>query len=246
MLGKARRRGDGTRPPMPSPDRSQRATSSSLEKSLVPPEKLHALFKVCGGLLGGGWSNPACRRSTPGTQSCCGCCLAQMYQEVARHLIVIAEASSDRGRREISMRDVAPALLRLRASNILVPVQSAMTVLLPSSSAGVAKGSEHRPFPSLVTVECERALGRRSLTPRPRRRCELTRTSGVRRAPVANGGRRPGRSRQRSPTTSTCFPRWRVRKRSRCWAAMGGSITLSASPRMTCARTRASWSCTRW
>ena len=119
---------------------------STDEKPLLAPDKLSALCTV---------------RATPRRSTRARTCLSrvgmhvqqQVSKELGRFLILIAEASSERGRRDASMKDIAPQLLRLRNTSILVPVQAAMTVLLPSTSS---PAKDHRPFPSLVTIECTR------------------------------------------------------------------------------------------
>ena len=65
--------------------------------------------------------------------------------ELAKQLILVAETSKG------TLKDAAPTLVELRNLPVLVPTQSAMTVVLPA--AGKA-GAHHQVFPDVVTIEC--------------------------------------------------------------------------------------------
>jgi len=53
------------------------------------------------------------------------------------------------------LSEATAVLTTLKGSPVLVPVQSAMTVLLPPASAG-PKPVSHRAFPPVVTIQCTR------------------------------------------------------------------------------------------
>jgi len=76
----------------------------------------------------------------------------QETQKLARELIRLAEHDEKR-KRDMHLSEATTALTVLKGSPVLVPVQSAMTVLLPPASAG-PKPANYRAFPPVVTIQC--------------------------------------------------------------------------------------------